>query len=170
MCESNDSSSRLSDLQHPSNHSAGSLGYLISLANDQSISDSYDILPLPKADETDRNYRAPLSGSAMYYSIPMLNGAEDAACVMQCTASAMSNDIYDTLAMRFCQNTRSAEMLELIMDNRCYCLDTALSLSSAGGVSLTNVIGAGKELDTALAVNRKLLEVRLSTLVASISE
>lgn len=150
--------------------SVRSLGYLISLTNDQSISDSYDILPLPKADETDRNYRAPLSGNAMYYSIPMLNGAEDAACVMQCTASAMNNDIYDILAMRFCLNTRSAEMLELIMDNMCYCLDTALSLGSAGGVSLTNVIGAGKELNTALAVNRKLLEVRLATLVASISE
>lgn len=139
------------------------------MATLDSTYDYLHILPLPTLEETG-DYRAPIGSAAFFYAIPRQYGEDTVSTVLQGMAEdeTIENQFLPVIKARHTTLDESAEMLDLVIDNTAFSLDSMLGLCD--NPTLTNIIGSGEGADALIEQSRRLTETRLRTIAINFAD
>ncbi len=119
------------------------------------------LVPCPKYDETQEDYRNVVWFVGSYTTIPISAGSiEDSSFILEAMA-AKSREIlrpayYEVaLSMKYLRDQESIEMLDLVIDNRSYELEHAFSFGASNAVS--NIVLNGQDPASTFASQKKVI-------------
>lgn len=121
------------------------------------VESDFGIIPIPKYDETQVNYIAPVMADAMVICIPICTESPDmVSLILEATAAessdALKNAYYEiTLQRKRSRDTESAGMLDLIFESRSYPLERIYNWGSLSDTLISAVKKNNNDLGSLLA-------------------
>ena len=132
------------------------------------------LVPCPKYDETQENYRNVVWFVGSYTTIPISAGnVEDSSFILEAMA-AKSREIlrpayYEVaLSMKYLRDKESIEMLDLVIDNRSYELEHAFSFGASNAVS--TIVLNGKDPASTFATQKKAINKMIEKTIEKLIE
>ena len=136
--------------------------------NIREMEDTFGIVPLPKYDEAQQNYRTPLMNSLLVMTVPVTNTAPSVtAMIVDALAYESSQSVvpvyFDkTVAHKGLRNESSVEMLEIIRRSRSADIGVIYGWNSALAASVRKNIFSGSSGAASLAASyRKSIEAKI---------
>jgi len=137
------------------------------------------VLPTPKFDENQANYRTMLSNQSMTIAVPVTNNdVEKTGLICEALGAysriPMREVYYETvLKTKLARDQETAEMLDIIFDN--ICVDVGVLNETAWGSVITNYFNSirkygAEQLASVAASAQKEFETRLSTIEEKYTE